>query len=35
MVYYERLVAEFETSEYLEDARKWLSELKRGPGKKG
>jgi outer membrane protein assembly factor BamD len=27
--YYERLVAEFETSEYLEDARKWISELKR------
>jgi outer membrane protein assembly factor BamD len=32
--YYERLVAEFETSEYLEDARKWISELKRGLNKR-
>ena len=32
--YYERLVAEFETSEYLEDARKWISELKRDADKR-
>jgi outer membrane protein assembly factor BamD len=32
--YYERLVAEFESSEYLEDARKWISELKRDKDKR-
>jgi outer membrane protein assembly factor BamD len=32
--YYERLVAEFETSEYLEDARKWISEIKGNPTKR-
>jgi outer membrane protein assembly factor BamD len=32
--YYERLVAEFETSQYLEDARRWISEIKKTQDKR-